>query len=73
MNRILGRGNYRRLKSYDKNIIAYGLDTNNSMYLICKMGIKYVSSNLISQADEMILPIEKKKLSKVMTLVNGKK
>ena len=61
------------LKSYDKNIIAYGLDTNNSMYLICKMGIKYVSSNLISQADEMILPIEKKKLSKVMTLVNGKK
>ena len=61
------------LKSYDKNIIAYGLDTNNSMYLICKMGIKYVSSNLISQADEMILPIEKKKLSKVMALVNGKK
>ncbi|MCH5171721.1 MAG: EAL domain-containing protein [Erysipelotrichales bacterium] len=59
-------------KNYQKDIIAYDLDTINSLYLLTKMGIKLVSSNLISQSDEMILPIDAKKLEKVMASVKGK-
>lgn len=62
------------LKGYSDKIIAYGLDTINAMYLIYKMGIKYMSSNLISQSDEMILPLEKKKTNKVISsVISGKK
>ena len=61
------------LKGYKRDIIAYDLDTTNSIYLLNRMGIKYISSSLISQKDEMILPIEKKKMSKIMTFLNGKK
>lgn len=61
------------LKDYTKDIIAFDLNTLNSMYLISKMGIRYMSSSLISQSDEMILPLEKKKTSKVIATINGKK
>ncbi|MCH5179778.1 MAG: EAL domain-containing protein [Erysipelotrichales bacterium] len=60
------------LKNYQKDIIAYDLDTTNSLYLLTKMGINLVSSNLISQSDEMILPIDTKRLEKVMSTVKGK-
>ena len=60
------------LKNYQKDIIAYDLDTTNSLYLLTKMGINFVSSNLISQSDEMILPIDKKQLDKVMSAIKGK-
>ena len=59
-------------KNYQKDIIAYDLDTINSLYLLTKMGINLVSSSLISQSDEMILPIDAKKLEKVMASVKGK-
>ena len=60
------------LKNYQKDVIAFDLDTVNSLYLLTKMGIGFVSSNLISQSDEMILPIDEKKLDKVMSAVKGK-
>ncbi len=60
------------LKNYQKNIIAYDLDTTSSLYLLTKMGINYGSSILIAPSDEMILPIDKKKFDKAMLSVKGK-
>ena len=44
-----------------------------AIYLFAKLGIKYMSSNLICPADEMILPVDKKRLNKIVEQVNDKK
>lgn len=59
------------LKNYKKGIIAYDLDTTNSLYLLTKLGIDYASSNMIGHSDEMILPVDKKKIDKVLQVVNS--
>ena len=61
------------IEKYKKDIIAYELNAMAAIYLFAKLGIKYMSSNLICPADEMILPVDKKRLNKIVEQVNDKK
>ncbi|MGM9873453.1 MAG: EAL domain-containing protein [Bacilli bacterium] len=54
-----------QLLKYKKPIIATDLESWQSIELIIKSGINYVSSEAISINNDMLLPIEKKKMDKL--------
>ena len=58
------------LLKYHKPIIANDLENMNAVELIVKSGIEYVSSDALSKMSEMILPLEKKKMEKIVTIAN---
>ena len=57
-----------QLLKYDKPIIATDLDGWQAIELIIKSGITIVSSDMISPSNDMLLPIEKKKMEKLITM-----
>lgn len=57
-----------QLLKYKKPIIATDLDDWQAVELIIKSGITLVSGNPISPANDMLLPIEKKKLDKLVAM-----
>ncbi len=57
-----------QLLKYNKPIIATDLDGWQAIELIIKSGITIVSSDMISPSNDMLLPIEKKKMEKLITM-----
>ena len=53
------------LLKYDRPIVATDLEGWQAVELIIKSGIKYISSDAVSPSNDMLLPVEKKKLEKV--------
>ena len=58
------------LLKYNRPIIATDLEDWQAVELIIKSGITFVSSDAISASNDMLLPIEKKKLEKVVTMAH---
>lgn len=56
------------LLKYKKPIIASDLESWQSVELIIESGIQYISTDVVSPSNDMILPIVKKKLEKVMSM-----
>lgn len=56
------------LLKYNKPIIASDLESWQSVELIIESGIQYISTDVISPSNDMLLPIEKKKLEKVISM-----
>ena len=57
-----------QLLKYHKPIIATDLGSSQAIEIIIKSGINLVSSDIISSSSEMLLPIDKKKLSRLHML-----
>ncbi len=53
------------LLKFKKPIIATGLEGWQSVEIMVKSGVNYVSSEVISPSSEMVLPVEKKKFEKL--------
>ena len=68
--RVSLRTMIEQLLKYHQPIIANELDSMSSVELIIKSGINYVSSEALGKMSEMILPIEKKKIDKLVNLFN---
>lgn len=58
------------LLKYNRPIIATDLESWQSVELIIKSGIFHVSSEVIAASSDMILPIEKKKMEKVVSMAD---
>ena len=56
------------LLKYNRPIIATDLEGWQAVELIIKSGITYVSSDAVSPSNDMLLPIEKKKLEKLTAM-----
>ena len=56
------------LLKYNKPIIATDLESWQSVELIIKSDIKYISSEVIAASNDMLLPIEKKRIEKVISM-----
>ena len=56
------------LLKYNRPIIATDLEGWQAVELIIKSGINYISSDAISASNDMLLPIEKKKMEKVTAM-----
>ena len=56
------------LLKYNRPIIATDLEGWQAVELIIKSGIQYVSSDAVSPSNDMLLPIEKKKLEKLTAM-----
>lgn len=63
--RLSFQSTIEKLLRYKKPIIATNLIGWNTIELMIKLGIRYISSDDLANADEMILPIERKKLHKI--------
>ena len=57
-----------QLLKYKKPIIATDLDGWQAMELIIKSGITTVSSDIISPSNDMFLPVDKKKMDKLVAM-----
>ena len=57
-----------QLLKYNKPIIATDLDGWQAIELIIKSGITIVSSDMISPSNDMLLPIDKKKMEKLIAM-----
>lgn len=53
------------LLKYNRPIVATDLEGWQAVELIIKSGIRFVSSDAISSSNDMLLPVEKKKMEKV--------
>ena len=58
------------LLKYSRPIIATDLEGWQAVELIIKSGINYISSDAISASNDMLLPIEKKKMEKVAAMAD---
>ena len=56
------------LLKYHRPIIATDLESWQAIELIIKSGVSVVSSEIISSSNDMLLPIEKKKMEKLIAL-----
>lgn len=57
-----------QLLKYKKPIIATDLEGWQSIELIIKSGINYVSSEVVAASNDMLLPIDKKKMEKLISM-----
>lgn len=58
------------LLKYNKKIIATDLESWQAIELIIESGITYVSSEVIAPSNDMLLPLEKKKMEKVASMAD---
>lgn len=58
------------LLKYGRPIIATDLEGWQAVELIIKSGISYVSSDVIAPSNDMLLPVEKKKMEKVVQMAD---
>ena len=56
------------LLKYKKPIIATDLESWQAVELIIESGITYISTDVISPSNDMLLPIEKKKIEKIINM-----
>ena len=68
MTRLSIHSLVEQLLKYDRPIVATDLEGWQSIELIVKSGISIVSSEAISASNDMLLPIEKKKMEKLVAL-----
>ena len=68
--RVSLRTMIEQLLKYHKPIVANDLDGMSAVELIIKSGIEFVSSDALGKMSEMILPLEKKKMDKVVSIAN---
>jgi len=68
--RLQMRSLVEKLLKYNKPIIASELQNWSSIELVIKSGIRFVSSEIISPNDEMVLPISQKNLNKIKTMAS---
>lgn len=66
VTRISLRTLIESLLKFKKPIIATGLEGWQSVELMVKSGVNFVSSEAISPSSEMVLPVEKKKFEKLL-------
>lgn len=59
-----------KLLKYKKPIIATDLEGWSAVELIIKSGINYISSEVISSSNDMLLPIDKKKMDKIALMAD---
>jgi hypothetical protein len=59
-----------QLLKYHKPIIATDLSSWQSIELIIKSGIYIISSEIISNSSEMLLPLDKRKSERINNLYN---
>ena len=57
-----------QLLKYNKTIIATDLDGWQSVELIIKAGLNVVSSDAISESNDMLLPVDKKRMTKLVNI-----
>ena len=58
------------LLKYNKKIIATDLESWQAVELIIESGITYISSEVIAPSNDMLLPLEKKKIEKVASMAD---
>ena len=58
------------LLKYNRPIIATDLEGWQAVELIIKSGISYISSDVIAPSNDMLLPVEKKKMEKVVQMAD---
>lgn len=58
------------LLKYNRPIIATDLEGWQAVELIIKSGINYISSDAVAASNDMLLPVEKKKMEKVVQMAN---
>ena len=58
------------LLKYNRPIIATDLEGWQAVELIIKSGINYVSSDVIAPSNDMLLPVERKKMEKVVQMAD---
>ncbi len=58
------------LLKYNRPIIATDLESWQAVELIIKSGISYVSSDVISPSNDMLLPVDRKKMEKVVQMAD---
>lgn len=68
LSRLSIRTLIESLLKYEKPIIASALEGWQEVELIIKSGVYLVSSDVIAQSNEMVLPVEKKKLDKLASI-----
>ena len=56
------------LLKYNRPIVATDLEGWQAVELIIKSGIRYISSDAVSPSNDMLLPVEKKKMEKVASM-----
>ena len=61
------------LLKYHRPIIATDLEGWQSIELIIKSGVSIVSSETISSSNDMLLPLDRKKIEKLMTMDNTRR
>ncbi len=58
------------LLKYNRPIIATDLEGWQAVELILKSGISYISSDVVAPSNDMLLPVEKKKMEKVVQMAD---
>ena len=58
------------LLKYNRPIIATDLEGWQAVELIIKSGINYISSDAVAPTNDMLLPVEKKKMEKVVQMAD---
>lgn len=58
------------LLKYNRPIIATDLEGWQAVELIIKSGISYISSDAVAASNDMLLPVEKKKMEKVVLMAD---
>ena len=58
------------LMKYNRPIIATDLEGWQAVELIIKSGINYISSDAVAPSNDMLLPVEKKKMEKVTAMAD---
>ena len=57
-----------QLLKYKKPIIATDLESWQSIELIIKSGVSIISTEVVSPSNDMLLPIDKKKMDRLVDL-----
>ena len=58
------------LLKYNRPIIATDLDGWQAVELIIKSGINYISSDAVAPSNDMLLPVERKKMDKIASMAD---
>ena len=58
------------LLKYNRPIIATDLEGWQAVELIIKSGISYISSDIVAPSNDMLLPVERKKMEKVVQMAD---
>ena len=58
------------LLKYNRPIIATDLEGWQAVELIIKSGISYISSDVVAPSNDMLLPVDRKKMEKLVQMAD---